>query len=241
MKKIVPFVVFLASLALAGCQKELNGPGNPTANNTGCKDCAFIPMCDGSVYTYIDSLPTGPRELTDTIRILKDTSMLGLPFKEIRQSGGTGQRTFFNCNNGTTTSIATGVFISNPALPGGGITLPSVKSVFLKANEPVGGQWSDTTTYSYDVFGVTVTINAFYKYTITAKGATRTVLGRTYNDVIEVKNELSTQNSLLPIVLPVGTFNYYYAKNVGLIEVLQTEPAGGGFLQHRVLKSYSIP
>ena len=82
------YLVFTAiSVFFFSCQKELSnetgtgsggsgGGGGTGGGSTGvCKDCIYIPMCDGSWYTYNDTLMGTAQLISDTLKYVKDTTI----------------------------------------------------------------------------------------------------------------------------------------------------------------------
>jgi hypothetical protein len=242
-------LAILFVVVITGCQKELTGTDIPGSNAVTCKSCEYNPLCEGSYYTFIDTIQGGVvSERTDTIRIIKDSLIGGDKYQELKDNTGTGQRTFFSCKSGVTTSIALNTSIANPAIPGGGINIPSIKLTLLKSNEGVGASWKDTVKYDFDPgIGFPISVLTVYTHTIISKGGTRVVLGKTFNDVIRVKQEIELQIPGFPLPLPPGSTlpvsDYYYSKGIGLIEYEQTADipgAGATLINHRVLKDYLI-
>ena len=95
--------------------------------------------------------------------------------------------------------------------------------------------WSD----NYTISGYNITVN----YSIVGSFASRTVLGITYNNIIQIHQEvLATISPLLP-PSTVSTVDYYYAQGIGLIEQLTNDsyPGSAPSTTHRVLETYFIP
>ena len=201
------------------------GSGGGAANNAGCKDCIYYPVCSPSVYKYADTglgSPTGSVN-SYTLTYVKDTA---LDSKTYKKFSITGQGpTFFNCSAGVSTSIILGGTTQN------GNTVSYAKVTVLKENAPVNTSWVDSLTTS----GQT----ALYTYTIVSKGLPRTVAGINYADVIHVHEQ--TTINLMGTTIPAGQSEYYYAKGIGLIESISFDDFTGTQLLHHVLISATIP
>lgn len=210
----------------AGCKFPITfTAGTITAN---CKACNYIPYCDGSTYSYIDTTSGGVTPVTQNLTYLTDSIMYGGIYKKFAVTGSAGN-TYYNCTGGVSTSVVlNGISI-------GGTTIPVVKMVMLKANSPVGTTWQDTISLGAGS-------NAIFTSVISAKGISRAVLGTTFNDVIHVQQLGSI---VIPGLgnTPFSTGDYYYAKDVGLIEslTLNTTSTPATLALHRVLQSYNIP
>lgn len=210
-----------------GCKFPITFTAGTVTSN--CKACNYFPYCDGSSYTYIDTTASGVNPpVTQNLTYLSDSIIDGKIFKKFSVTNSAGN-TYYNCTGGVSTSIVlNGISI-------GGITIPVVKLVMLKANSPVGTTWQDTISLA----GGT---NAIYTSSIAAKGISRTVLGTVFNDVIQVHQEGAL---LVPGLgtTPFSSGDYYFAKDVGLVEnlTLNTTSSPATLSLHRVLQSYNIP
>ncbi len=228
--------VLLTGLILAACEKEYsaengylpgaggNNGGGGGGGTTGCKSCTYQPWCDGSVYTYIDTSGGTGTPSTSTLDIISDTTIDG---KTYAKTLSEGNYSYHNCTAGVTSLVAFN------AVTGGGSTVERVNTTILKENSPVGTTWTEINPTAAGVDNV-------YDYEIIAKGISRTVLGVTYPDVIQVHQVLSVT---IPIfgAMDISETDYYFAKNVGLIESEITDALLGTQVLHRVLQSYSIP
>jgi hypothetical protein len=197
---------------------------------TNCKACAYIPMCNGSSYTYVDTLAAGVNPpLTQNLTYVSDTLIDGKIYQKFAVSGSTSPFTYYNCTAGVSSTIQfNGTSI-------GGVTVPRIDQTLLKANSPVGTTWQNTVNLGSGVTGQ-------YDWSIVAKGVAHTVLGTTYPDCIQVHLVLS---SVVPMVGTVvaAEADYYYAKNVGLVDNINLNATTTPFTLalHRVLQSYFIP
>jgi hypothetical protein len=82
-----------------------------------------------------------------------------------------------------------------------------VEELYLKGDQGVNATWQFNVSVQFG--GVTVPVTA--KYTITEKGISKTVQGKSYTDVTHVRQDLSSAfgNN--------GGGDFYYAKGIGMI------------------------
>lgn len=194
---------------------------------TNCKACAYVPMCDGSSYTYVDTTSQGAATNVQNVSFERDTLIDGAVYQKFNVTGSQGTL-YYNCAAGVTNIVTFNVAFS-------GAVIPRIDETLLKANSPVGTTWQNSINLGS---GVTAT----YDWSIAEKGISRSVLGNTYPDVIRVHLSVSTA---IPGVgtIPAAEGDYYYGKNVGLIENEMYDLTSGFPVQslHRVLQAYSIP
>jgi hypothetical protein len=228
----------LATFALFSCQKELNFDTPPGGGGTGgggsssnCKDCLYQPFCVASRWTFIDSnLQAGSATLTkDTVYSRTDTSIGGVVYQKIVNASPTPA--YYNCDNGVLT------LKTFNAPTAGGQVIPVFTTTLLKANAAVGATWADTLIYS--ISGVTQKVR--YAYTIISKGGTRTVLGRSYTDVIDVEQIASNFDIPLIGTLDQTRTHYYFARGIGMIESSTYNLFFGQDVSSRLLQEYFIP
>lgn len=87
----------------------------------------------------------------------------------------------------------------------------------LKNNMNVGDTWSETITATFTgIIDLTVVYN--FTYTYVEHLNTMTVNGVVYNDIANVKTDVSLTNPLLPSETITGTSHSFYAKNIGAIK-----------------------
>ena len=235
------FYFFVVSVILVSCQKELSvenngsgggstggggGTGGGTGGNAGCKDCIYIPMCDGSWYTYNDTLVGTAQVVTDTLKYVKDTTISNLTFKKFN-SVTSPNSTYTNCTNGVTR------IIGYNAVGAGGSTVSVIDLTMLKANSPTNTTWTDIIV---NPTGQQVQ----YIDSIREKGVSRVVNGVTYPDVIHVFVTTGIDIPVLGLFV-TNTTDYYYDRGVGLIEAVINDPNSGMILEHRTIKAYFIP
>lgn len=215
----------LTSVIIFSCQKELNFETVPVTGATPCKTCSYIPWCQGSTYTYIDTTSGTGATSTQTINIIKDTTINGKVFQKFANSGADG---YYNCTAGVSTIMA-----YNVAATGGTVT---IEQTLLKANEAVGATWSNAMSNGLGQ-------NVDYDYKIIGKGLSKTVLGVNYTNVIQVHVTISITVPVIGTIV-MGESDYFYANNIGLIDniTFNVNPFGPPVMAlHRVLQAYTIP
>lgn len=218
---IASLVFGILLTTMVSCEKETseeNGllPGQ-AINTSNCKACAYFPWCDQSVYTYSDTITGGG--VSSSVQVLSvsgDTTIAGTVYN-VSNLSGTGT-IFQNCSAGTTTKLM--------PTPGG-----QTQDIPLKESAAVGDQWSVIQT----IAGVSTT----YKYSIVAKGISRTVAGVIFPEVIQVHKITETVVAGVPFTPFVEEL--YYGRSVGLIEQIISDGVSGSQLSHRVLVNYIVP
>lgn len=224
--KLVVVVFFVVAFLFLSCQKEIKfaNTGN-TNNNSSCKACAYMPMCDGSVYSYYDTtFMASPVISSDTLQFLKDTSFNGRTYQKFITRGNVIP-VYANCTNGVFRNA-----VLNVAATGGTV---SFELRTINDNLPVNGIWDDTIQNG---LGQTV----IYKNTIKEKAVSKTVHSKTFTDVIHVETIAGVDFPPLGFVV-TNKSDYYFARGTGLIEAVVANEDGSIVYQHRVIKSYNIP
>jgi hypothetical protein len=235
------FIVAIASAALfTSCQKDfseeygtisqsINTATAASLGSNNCKASAYFPICSGSEYHYTDtrgrlSLGSSVGAPIDyTLTYLGDTTIDRLIYQKIKGTGN--QVSFYNNGNGALTQL----ILNRNSLTNAAV--PYYKFTIVKSNEPVGATWRDVILLPNDP-------SEIHDYTIIAKGLTRTVFGITYNDVIQIRENISSANYG---TAPYLYINQYMAKGVGLIEsVSSNDLAGTSIMVHRKLMSATI-
>lgn len=114
----------------------------------------------------------------------------------------------------------------------------TVEHIYLKENATVGLSWSQTITIA-PFSGVPTTVPLTITNTITEKGLTRTVNGKTYSNVIHVTTVLAS--SSLPAGSLTTDIHTYYAPKYGMIEsrnkITVTLVTGNNVDQNTTLKA----
>ncbi len=155
----------------------------------------YFPVTTGSNWTYQPSQGAA-YTITATSR---DTTALGITYKVYSSTDGQNR---FRAKTGNDYYQ----FLVVPQI------LPTgVNELYLKDNQPVGATWSFNQTVSVPNFPIPLTITLAYN--IKAKDSSMTVNSKVYTKVIRVGQDISVQG-----FGSVGTGNFYYADQVGLIK-----------------------
>jgi hypothetical protein len=95
----------------------------------------------------------------------------------------------------------------------------SVDLLYLKDNLAVGGTWQESKSFNVNISGFgNVPVTIVTNFTIVEKGGSLTVNSITFNDVIKVNATIAITALGSPVpVDPSSLIQYYYAKNVGMI------------------------
>lgn len=163
LSKFLFAVVF--SAVLYSCTKPFSSETIVPPTDYGiCKDCKFIPWCEGSEYTYADSA-TGEVNILN-YQILGDTTIDGADYQITLLADN--DTVYHNCSfNVTKIGYNSGL----------GMTFETL----LKADAAVGETWTDTMPNN-------PSHNSVY-YTLSKRLLNRTVGGRLFIDVIMVKED----------------------------------------------------
>lgn len=221
MKKI--FLVVFGIITISMSCKKNDSTGNGTSKDT------YLPLTANSTFTYAvnrNGLNTTP---TYTVQS-GDTAAFSKNYKRVKAT--TGETSYYAQSGNDYFTL-----ISFPVV--GGLEL-----LFLKDNVAVNNTWNTSQTINnVNVPGVpipvSITVNLDFK--IMSKGGSRTVKSKVYNDVIQSQ---CTLTAVTPIGnLPLGTANFYFAKNIGIIEsvvALSNATAGINTNETYELTSYNI-
>ncbi|MDB5230683.1 MAG: hypothetical protein JWN76_1488 [Chitinophagaceae bacterium] len=179
----------------------------------------FLPLTTGNNWTYQIA---GANSFTLTITN-KDTVINGRNYKVATNTAGSN---VYQIKNGTD-------YYRFSAMPG--LAPNGIEELYLKEGT-VNGAWSNTVAVNVPGMG---NINVTLKYSIAETGISKTVLGKTYNDVIHVKLDVSTT---VVINLNLGSGDFYYSKGVGMINsfVTITVPGQPPSTQQTDLVNYQL-
>lgn len=196
MSRILFFL--FAIVALVSCQKEvddlLGNSGGGGGGNTASSD--YQPVSANSEWDYLSTTMGS----SHTVALGTDTIINSLRYYKFDKTTSAGtERGYISKVNGVYRTY--GDFD-----PAGQV----VELIYLK-DEPIGSNWTNT-----------ISVNGFsnyHKYTVSKRDIQHTVVGKTYNSVIELTYDFSVDDPLGgSAVISVGGGKYYYAKGVGLIE-----------------------
>ena len=230
MKK-TRFLAIAAFLAfLTACTKEYSYEGGPL---TRCIDCSYLPLCDSTSFSYLDSSSTEDT-LRGIVRIGNDTVINGGSYHTVTGFAPFPGGLQYSCVNGDYRTVfplsSLGLDLEsmvNDALadlqlpiPGSMVPIPQyITTSFLKTGQPVSGTWTDT---AYHLGSAIFMAYAGLDYKIMQKGIQHTVQQKTYNDVIWVRCKPDVRISLAPVTLPDIDLDYYFAAGTGIIEMRLT-------------------
>ena len=200
MKKILFGAVLLGSLFVS-CSKDgdddlIIDPVSETYINTAA----------GSTWTYEETDNTDPGSGVSAFTIVstnKDTTVNGKTYHVYTSSDGGST---YNGKSGNDYAA----FESLPSELGGA----NVDNIYLKSAAAVNSSWVQTYTLNYSGFPLTVNITN----TIVGKGLNKTVLGKSYGNVIQVKTDIALSGLAASAVKVVTDIQSFYAPNVGNIE-----------------------
>ena len=187
-----------ALVVLFSCQKEVddligNGGGSGGSNNNTPTD--YQPVSANSEWDYLSTY-TGPSRL---VALGTDTTINSLRYYEFNTTNNAGTERGYM-------SKVNGVYRTYGNFDPVGLVL---ELIYLK-DAAIGTNWINTIS----VGG----FSNYHKYTVSKRDIQHTVVGKTYNSVIELTYDFSVEDPLGGPVVSVGGGKYYYAKGVGLIE-----------------------
>jgi hypothetical protein len=230
-------------LFLLSCQKEIDWSVNN--GNRRCVSCEYLPVCDSSLYRYIDSTNGRVDTLDNKMAILGDSMINGKRFYKVSGFATFNTGLFANCDGGdyrllfpltalgiNVDSLVAG-FTGGLPIPPSLLNIPrTVQTSLLKTAQPVNGTWIDTIyrvsiPFVFDLF-------AGLEYKVISKNVSHTVLQKTYNNVIQVNSQVKLVSPLVntPVALSI---DYFFARNIGLVEV----QVRNGTMLTRSLKLFS--
>lgn len=102
--------------------------------------------------------------------------------------------------------------------------LPPLELKYLVDNIGTGTTWTQPLAVSQTQSGITLNFNATLKYSIEEKGGSVTVAGKTYNNVIKVRTEITNPSisSSLPVPLTIEPITQnittYFAQKYGTVK-----------------------
>lgn len=186
------FCLMASSLFLfIKCKKDDAAPTTATAN--------YSPLTAGSTWTYNyteNAAAKPPFTLTVTD---KDTVVNNRTYKVLTSSDATENKYLAKSD-------------SNYYRFASFANIGSFEELYLKDNREVNSTWTSSQTFTYP--GIPVPVVANFTYLVKEKGISHVVNGKTYNDVIHIKLDVA-------IALAGGSIgggDFYYAKNIGLIQ-----------------------
>ena len=193
MKRILFFAVVI--FVFAACQKEVDDSFGNSGGSGGGNTSDYQPVTANSEWDYL-STNNGPSHV---VALGTDTTINGLRYYKFNTTTTAGtERGYISKVNGVYRTYG------NFAPVGQVIEL-----IYLK-DSAIGTNWTNRISVSG--------FSNYHKYTVAKKDIQHTVVGNTYNSVIELTYDFSVDDPLGGSVISVGGGKYYYAKGVGLIE-----------------------
>lgn len=212
MKRIIRFVLVIAVLA-TGCGKEISvethgaGPGNGPGGGTPTGD-TYQPTSKNSFWKYkLTGAFPGETTLTSTGESRTVNNLPCIVFTSTSTISSSNGEGFFSIKDHNYYTIQKGTSPNTGA---------SFDVNFLYLNDTA----SEGYTWNYKA-GQGNGFTAYIAGEIEEKGITMAVEGKTYKDVIHTKVELQYEIPLMG-TLTLATYDYYVAKNIGIIK-LDTE------------------
>ncbi|TCJ14283.1 hypothetical protein EPD60_09790 [Flaviaesturariibacter flavus] len=230
-----------------------SGNGNPALPaNRRCVSCTFLPLCDSSEFTY---LLDGTDTSTGIIHLGTDTVVNGQTFSRVGGFAAFNGGIMYSCaNQEYKLALPLSQFGLNPdtlrallqpaldsllPVPGAGINIPNTfYATILKAGQGAGTTWLDTlVTVNVPFTQGTTTVNlrlfAGIEYTYLGKDISYSVLGTNYTNVQRVQGKpkiglAGASAGQLPLTIPdvEGQVDFYFAGNIGLIEMNAADSTG---------------
>ena len=230
MQRFFLLTIFVI-LIFAGCKKEYSYEGG--YSNANCINCSYLPVCDSSEFTYVDSTVAGVDTARTTMFLPGDTVINGKKFSKVTPLAAFSQGLLYNCDNqeyktffsisglginldSIVNELLAGVPLPVP-VPPNLIQVPEIVLVtFLKTNASLNTTWLDTILN----VGLPPLLSGYIglEHKILAKNVTRMVFQKSFGNVIHVQSTLRIVTSLtsIPVDLSIDT---YFAKDVGIIEM----------------------
>ena len=159
----------------------------------------YTPFTIGSSFSFSSSAGS----YINTIK--SDTVIFGKVYKNVKNTQD-GNQTYFLYQNGE--YRISGV----SPLHAGGLSTPLTDFLFLKGTAEVNSKWS--VSVPVNTGGLKYT--ARFDYKILAKDTTRTINNTIYKNVLKVEQRIV--NIFGNEELPSGVSNFWYSKQIGLIE-----------------------
>jgi hypothetical protein len=177
----------------------------------------YMPLTPGSTWTYSSSGSSFTLAATN-----RDTVANGKTYRVVTNSAGSN---YYFGKNGNE-------YYRYGALAA--LNLSGVEELYLKDNLDVSGTWA--TSQVFNAPGIPIPLTANLTHAIKSKGGSRTVSGKTFNDVIHVRLDISVTG-----FGSVGGGDFYYAKNIGMIEnTFSVTLPGQNIAQSQLLIGYEI-
>jgi hypothetical protein len=212
------FIIAAFSFVFSSCKKSSDA--NVAEN--------YLPTTVGSNWTYkVTTAGTAVTTVKYTVSN-RDTVANARTYAVLTGSNGSS---LYNAKTGSD-------YFTFRAVAGQGLEL-----LYLKDDKDINGTWntSQTLTGLTGLPGGITSANINIAYIVKEKGTTRTVSGTSYTNVVKVEATLSAAVAIL--TLPLGTAEFYFSKNIGLIEskiLINNATLGFNIDEKYELQSYEI-
>jgi len=228
LKKRLLILLPVIILFFGACKKD-EGPyaglvlvsgDNPVGNNFSD---TYMPTSTGSSWTYITSGLTTPETMETHITGVI-TNINGSDYFELKSStpGKENIVQYYYVKDHVYKTQATSL-----------LTALTIEFYYLNDDLPVGGEWTGVPTATGSINGVPArTLGK-----ILEKDISKTVLGKTYTNVIHTQVTLQYNYGLGNGFEDAATYDYYLAKGIGLIE---SDANASGVTASTKLSSYTI-
>lgn len=199
MLKPVSLVTVLTLVFFTACQKDAgDNPGNPDNSGT------YLPLTKDTYWRYSNSGDVTTDTSTITILGIQN-NFDGITYEAaLNETSSSADTIYYAVNNHN--------YYLRAGFEGNDVTV-----LMLNDSLPVNGQWSAPVTIS----GISATGTG----KIVEKGISLTVNGKNYADVIHSNYSIDTQ--IFGTTLNVGSFDFYFAKNIGPVKIDSKMTADG--------------
>jgi hypothetical protein len=89
-----------------------------------------------------------------------------------------------------------------------------VTVVLSKDNPVVGDNWINTESFTFSG----IPLDAKFECEVVATNLSMTINGKTYNNIVQLKNDLKARPSITPLYANCGTVMIWYSKGTGIIK-----------------------
>lgn len=227
MKKIINVILVFTVAFFISCDVEPIGSDTPIAiidpslptnpGDVNTEDGDYWPTTIGN-YWDLDDLDISNNSIT--YEVIGEVEINGLDYSEISQYSVQNQSGIETTANSYLRKVNGDYFFRSEEieLDAGGVTgtITSFEYILLKDYLEVDDTWTGTFSYDTTFTGSpTITANVNYVGTILDKGATETINGEMFEDIIKVNIQ---QTVTIFGTEQVAETESWYAKNIGLIK-----------------------
>lgn len=216
MRAIFFGLCLFLSLAFFSCQKEVS-IDTITGNNSN----NYQPLTAGSFWTYKDSASGSTR----TITIINKQKTINNRLYTVALTTASADTGYMAVDGADYFTLAQGNS-SNTGAPF------DLVFHYLNDTAAIGSSWEE-------IAGQGSGFTAYIKTTIKEKDITHTVAGKTFDSVIHTRLDL--KYDIYGSIEDFGSYDYYIAKGVGVIEIIfEVDTFGASFRAKDELVDYAI-